>query len=107
MSGLARVSNAASRCSLSPAAKDDPKDCYRSRLAAGAVCCSTSRTDLCAGRLAIAIPAAIPGEAVLTPAQHSDGLKALAIKIRDIAYLLFAVLWDIFLLMSERSPKRQ
>jgi hypothetical protein len=48
------------------------------------------------GRLAIAVATAIPVEAVLTPAQHSDGLKALAIKIRDIAYLLFAVLWDIF-----------
>jgi hypothetical protein len=36
-SGLALVSNEASRWSLPPAAKDDPKDRFRARLAAGAV----------------------------------------------------------------------
>jgi hypothetical protein len=58
--------------------------------------------------LPIAVSAAIPVYPGMTALIPAKPLKALAIKIRDIAYLLFAVLWDIFFrLMSERSPKRQ
>lgn len=76
---MALIATAASRCSLPPVTEDDPKDRYRSRLAAGAVCCSTSRTVLCGGIQATVGLAFDPGEAFqgVTPATLPVLIKGL------------------------------